>query len=436
MALINLAGMIKAARAVHDSLFWGKATAQLGGKSLTTARRTRPRRNNVLTGTTEIGGKDFPQFTNSSLRDYLQYRCDTFAAGCIAHSLPLLNTASPTIIEVACVLGKIVSFFPGVMYGPLHYRHTEQDKIRALRNNRWNFDRHMSLSPGAKSKLECMTAKNVLNRDGLTCTLTTDASNEGWGVVYGNQSTGGLWSSDEKSHHINYLELLAVCLGLKVFCRSHRDTHVRLEIDNTTAVVVINHMGTSHSEQLNTLSNEIWAWCISRNLWISAAHIAGKSNVEADHESRQHQTTTEWMLNKTVLSQALESLQFTPEIDLFASRLNCQFPQYVAYRPDPGAMAIDAFSITWTGLKFYAFPPFSVIPSILKKIQEDKAEGVCVLPKWPTQLWFPKAMQMITRSLVKLKACETLMSLPNQPEQIHPLQKRLNLLICLLSAKS
>ena len=52
-----LAGMIKAARAVHDSLFCGKATAQLGGRNRTTARRTRPRRNNVLTGTTEIGGK-------------------------------------------------------------------------------------------------------------------------------------------------------------------------------------------------------------------------------------------------------------------------------------------------------------------------------------------------------------------------------------------
>ena len=56
------------------------------------------------------------------------------------------------------------------MYGPLHYRHTEQDKICALHNNQWNFDRHMSLSPGAKSELEwwvenVMTAKNVLTRD-------------------------------------------------------------------------------------------------------------------------------------------------------------------------------------------------------------------------------------------------------------------------------
>ena len=110
------------------------------------------------------------------------------------------------------------------------------------------------------------------------------------------------------------------------------------------------------------------------------------------------------MLQKKLLAHALDQLQFTPEVEVFATRINCQFPQYVAYRPDPEAVAIDAFSIPWTGLKFYAFPPFSVIPSLLKKIQEDKAEGVCVLPSWPTQPWFPKAMQMVTRSLVKLKA--------------------------------
>lgn len=138
----------------------------------------------------------------------------------------LLNTTLPTIREVACVLGKIVSSFPGLMYGPLHYRHTEHDKIRALRNNQWNFDKRMSLSRRARSELEwwvdnVMTAKNVMTRDAPMHTLATDASNKGWGAVYGNQSTGGLWSSHEKSHHINYLELLgllAVYLGLKAFC--------------------------------------------------------------------------------------------------------------------------------------------------------------------------------------------------------------------------
>ena len=266
----------------------------------------------------------------------------------------LLNTAFPSIREVARVLGKIVSSFPGVMYGALSYRHIEHDKSSALRNNRWNFDRRMPLSAfNAKLELKwwianVMTAKNVMTRDQPSCELTTDASNGGWRAVYGTQSKGGLWVLDEKRHHINYLELLAVFLGLKAFCTSQRDRHISLKIDKTTAIAVINHMGTSHSEHLNELCKEIWDWCIARNLWITAGHIAGKANVEADLESRQNQTETEWMLNATLLSQSLKTLQFAPDIDLFASRLNKQFPSYVAYRtyrPDPESIAIDAFTI-------------------------------------------------------------------------------------------
>lgn len=46
----------------------------------------------------------------------------------------LLNCKNPTIREVAKVLGLIVSSFPGIAYGPLHYHHLEQDKTTALKN--------------------------------------------------------------------------------------------------------------------------------------------------------------------------------------------------------------------------------------------------------------------------------------------------------------
>ena len=129
----------------------------------------------------------------------LQYACQA-----------LLTTALPTIREVAFVLGKIVFSFPGVMYGPLHYRYTEQEKIHALRNNQWHFDKRMSLSHRAKSELRwwvvnVMTAKNVMTRDAPLHNLTTDASNEDLGAVYGNKSTGGFWSSAEKNYHITTL---------------------------------------------------------------------------------------------------------------------------------------------------------------------------------------------------------------------------------------
>lgn len=70
---------------------------------------------------------------------------------------------------------------------------------------------------------------------------------------------------------------------------------------------------------------------------------------------------------------------------------------------------------------------------MLKKIQEDNATAVCVLPNWQTQAWFPKAMKMILQEPVVLNASKTLLHLPNQPTTFHPLHKKLTLLMCLLS---
>ena len=170
-------------------------------------------------------------------------------------------------------------------------------------------------------------------------------------------------------------------------------------IDNSTSVAVINHMGTSHSEQLNILCKTIWEWAIALGLWLSAAHIPGKLNIRADLESRSNRFETEWMLNTSSLYRALEQLKMVADIDLFASRLNKQFPKYVSYRPDPEAYAVDAFTLQWTNEQFYAFPPFSLIPMVLKKILDDQATGIMILPDWPTQAWYPKAMTMTLQTL-------------------------------------
>ena len=149
----------------------------------------------------------------------------------------LLTNPSPTVRELSMVVGKLVSSFPGVMFGLLHYRLLERDKILALQTTCWDFDKHMSLSPEAKSELSwwinnIVGAHNVLTREAPTITLTTDASKVGWGVVLGTQTTGGLWSSTESQNHINYLELLAVFLGLQTFCSSQHDCHIRFMINN------------------------------------------------------------------------------------------------------------------------------------------------------------------------------------------------------------
>ena len=181
------------------------------------------------------------------------------------------------------------------------------------------------------------------------------------------------------------------------------------------------------------MAKKIWEWCIERNIWLSVAHIPRKDNFVADFESRRNQKEAEWMLSKASLQDALNELGFMPEIDLFASRINNQFTKYVSNKPDPSALAIDAFTLDWSKLMFYASPPFSVIPAVLSKIVADKAMGDCILPDWPTQGWYLKAIQMLGKERVILKARRDLLSLPSHPKEIHPLWNKLTLMVCLLS---
>ena len=338
------------------------------------------------------------------------------------------------------VIGKVVSSFPGVMYGPLYYRELESDKSLAAKTNKGNFNASMTISPEAQMELkwwvdnvEC--SFNVLAHVQPQYQITTDASLSGWGAVSGDVSTGGSWTYTESTHHINYLEMYAILLGLQTFDTGKNNTHIRVMCDNMTAVMVLNHMGTSHSNCCNYMTKKIWEWCIERGIWLSIAHIPGKQNFIADFESRRNQRESEWMLDKTSVLNALMELNVTPDIDLFASRISHQFTQYVAYKPDPNAFAIDAFSLDWSKLNLYAFPPFSVIPSVLSKMTAEQATGVIVVPDWPTQSWHPKVQQMLVKEPVLLEARKDLLKLPSHPSEVHPLWHKLNLLVCILSGK-
>ena len=104
------------------------------------------------------------------------------------------------------------------------------------------------------------------------------------------------------------------------------------------------HRG-SRSKECDSLARQIWLWCIKNKIWISATHIPGSKNVEADQESRVFHDNTQWSLNPAVFQQLCGKI-FMPEIDLFASRLNHKAQSYVAWRSDPKAVAIDAFTIS------------------------------------------------------------------------------------------
>ena len=137
-------------------------------------------------------------------------------------------------------------------------------------------------------------------------------------------------------------------------------------------------------------------------------------------------------INHSIFLQT-QNRPFWPKIDLFASRLNNQLPRYVAWQPDPGAEAVDAFTLDWHSDKFFAFPPFSLLGRVIQKIEDDQAEGILVAPNWPKQIWYPNLIRLLVHKPLMLPKGKHLLKLPYNPKQIHPLRSKLVLLACHLS---
>ena len=120
------------------------------------------------------------------------------------------------------------------------------------------------------------------------------------------------------------------------------------------------------------------------------------------------------------------------DIDLFARRVNKQLQQYIAWTPDPFAVAIDAFSVNWASYKnAYAFPPFSIISRVLRKLLTDKAIVTLIAPVWPSQPWFTRLLQTnVAPPRLLPPHC---IRLPHDPRRPHPLGQKLRLGVFKLS---
>ena len=327
-----------------------------------------------------------------------------------------------------------MSTFSAVKYGPLHYRELEKEKIQALRRSYGEFDSKMLVTENMKTDLlwwvnNLATQKRNIDHGNAQVVITSDASLIGWGAVYNGEKFGGRWSNSEAENHINVLEMMAVWLALKSVCKEHRSKHIQVRCDNSCSVAYLNAMGGVKSEKCNSLARLIWFWCIERDLWVSATHVCGIEN-EADESSRQFNDTLEWMIEKSIFRELVQIWQ-TPNIDMFASRLNCQMDKYVSWKRDPDALWVDAFSRSWTNTYFYAFPPFSLIMRCLQKTVRDTAECIIVVPLWPTQIWYPELLKLLIDH-PRILPQGNILSLPNS-RKVHPLMKKLHLIACRLS---
>ncbi len=186
-----------------------------------------------------------------------------------------------SIRKVARVIGLLVSVLPAVRYGKLHYGELEREKIRML-NGGFDFNKKCRWPLKCLQDLKWWRNSSV----GWKCsfenlipssTLITDASLEGWGVIWDGQEFYGPWDS-ECEERIDECELLAVLYAVQCWpVELPEGSVIQLWCDNQVAVAYIRNLG-GRVERLDSIAREIWNELEERKVFMVASYINTKDN--------------------------------------------------------------------------------------------------------------------------------------------------------------
>ncbi|CAJ0931606.1 unnamed protein product, partial [Ranitomeya imitator] len=124
-------------------------------------------------------------------------------------------------------------------------------------------------------------------------------------------------------------------------------------------------------------------WAEHTGSVLSAVHIPGVDNWEADFLSRQGIDSGEWSLHPEIFRQICHRWG-TPYVDLMASHFNAKVSNFMARTHDPWSLGADALVQDWTQVQLlYIFPPLPLISRVVRKIKQEGVPTILIAPDWP-----------------------------------------------------
>ena len=210
--------------------------------------------------------------------------------------------SSRVSIRFLCsILGSLEFLRWGCPIATLHYRSLQRNVNFFLSRN-MSYDFKISPSEEARADLDWWVScgsslpprsLSPFNQDIM---ITSDACKKGWGAWNSSTSVHGKWSSSESELHINILELKSVFLSFLSLFSTTYSCSILIRSDNSTAVSYINKQGGTCCKILCELALKLWNFCVVRNITISAIHIPGVQNTQADKLSRLEEIDHDYSL--------------------------------------------------------------------------------------------------------------------------------------------
>ena len=145
----------------------------------------------------------------------------------------------------------------------------------------------------------------------------------------------------------NAWELNSVKLTVKAGLEHFRNRVVLVETDNKVTQAYINHLG-GRSVFLCNIAWDLWSMCYRAHILLVIVHKLGKVDVRADRLSRWKHDHINTRLEPKVF-EIIDRRHGPYSVDLFATRDNRLLNRYVSWRPDPSAVAVDAFMLQLKG---------------------------------------------------------------------------------------
>ena len=226
------------------------------------------------------------------------------------------------------------------------------------------------------------------------------------------------WSDSEQQLHINFLEIRAAQEGARELAED--GDAVQLYIDNTSACAYIRKLGGTRSTLLMQESMELWRECLARNITILPPRwLASEENFQADFLSRHSLVSWNFQLSAQLFSRVCRQFRLKPTLDAFATRETAQIPRYMTWERDAVSVGQDALIQTWDDVT-WLFPPFPLLPVVLREVEEQQIEAILICPRWEAAMWWQQLRKLLQQPFCRLPASRECLSYPGDPSKEIP----------------